>query len=612
MCGICGIYNKENTHAFSEEVLGNMMRAIAHRGPDGSGSVIDKEVALGFQRLSFIDLEGGMQPLYNGDKSVVMVCNGEIFNHNELRDELMAKGYVFRTRTDVEVIPHMYDEYGLDFPKYLNGQFAIALYDAKIDRLFLIRDQVGICPLYYTIYDGRVIFGSEIKAILEYPGVPRKLNMKAVDQLMNFPGIVSPTTFFEGVHALRAGHILSFGKGDEFKDIEFWDMIYSEDIEDKGEEYYVENVKSLFKDAVARRLEADVPIGFYISGGLDSSLVACYIGKFLLNSYYSFSAEIGTDELDESKFQKMVKDCVKSTHYSVPVTDESIYENLRKVIHHTESAVKESYDVAAFLLSSLVQGSPAKAVLTGQGSDEFFCGYVGYMLDMFRGMQRGSMSEEELKYNEHLWGDKYFRYERIHSDIRKVHKQVYAPEFAADLENFSALKESPIDIKKVEGLSDAKRRSYIDYKLRLSDHLLIEHGDHMFFSHSVEGRHPFLDAKLLDFVRQIPDEYKINGTNEKYILKKAGAGIVPEPILKRVKFPFQAQGMSTLIKNTKIEEFIDDSQIKKYGIFNPDFISRMRQDYRQEDFKLMGAYEIDYLMIVMTVTMLCEEFSLSV
>ena len=344
MCGICGIYNKENTHAFSEEVLGNMMRAIAHRGPDGSGSVIDKEVALGFQRLSFIDLEGGMQPLYNGDKSVVMVCNGEIFNHNELRDELMAKGYVFRTRTDVEVIPHMYDEYGLDFPKYLNGQFAIALYDAKIDRLFLIRDQVGICPLYYTIYDGRVIFGSEIKAILEYPGVPRKLNMKAVDQLMNFPGIVSPTTFFEGVHALRAGHILSFGKGDEFKDIEFWDMIYSEDIEDKGEEYYVENVKSLFKDAVARRLEADVPIGFYISGGLDSSLVACYIGKFLLNSYYSFSAEIGTDELDESKFQKMVKDCVKSTHYSVPVTDESIYENLRKVIHHTESAVKESYD----------------------------------------------------------------------------------------------------------------------------------------------------------------------------------------------------------------------------------------------------------------------------
>lgn len=614
MCGICGILGRENRRSIPEDVLKDMMKAIAHRGPDGSGSFIDSHVALGFNRLSFIDLEGGMQPLYNGDKSVVMVCNGEIFNHNELRDELMAKGYVFRTRTDVEVIPHLYDEYGLDFPKYLNGQFAIALYDIRKDELYLIRDQVGICPLYYTIYDGRVIFGSEIKAILEYPGVPRKLNMKAVDQLMNFPGIVSPTTFFDGIYALRAGHIIRFAADPaiEPEDIEFWDMIYTEDIEDKGEEYYVENVKKLFKEAVARRLEADVPIGFYISGGLDSSLVACYIGKFLLNSYYSFSAEIGTDELDESPYQKLVKDCVKSTHYSVPVTDESIYENLRTVIHHTESAVKESYDVAAFLLSSLVQGSPAKAVLTGQGSDEFFCGYVGYMLDMFRGMQRGSMSEDELKVNEHLWGDRYFRYERIHPDIRKVHKQVYSPEFASQLESFSALKESPIDTAKVAGLSDAKRRSYIDYKLRLSDHLLIEHGDHMFFSHSVEGRHPFLDARLLDFVRLIPDEYKINGTNEKYILKRAGEGIVPEKILKRNKFPFQAQGMSMLIKNTRIEEYIDDTLIRKYGIFNTDFISRMRKDYRQEDFKLMGAYEIDYLMIVMTVTMLCEEFSLSV
>ena len=611
MCGICGIYNNVNTHALDKGVLDNMMKAILHRGPDGSNSLITDRVALGFNRLSFLDLEGGMQPLYNGDKSVVMVCNGEIFNHRELRDELMAEGYVFRTHTDVEVIPHLYDKYGLDFPKYLNGQFAIALYDTKKDMFLLVRDQVGICPLYYTIHDGRVIFGSEIKAILEYPGIPRKLNLKAVDQLMNFPGIVSPTTFFKGIYALRAGHMIIFSEGSEGRDEEFWDMIYTEDIEDKGEEYYVENVKTLFKNAIARRLDADVPIGFYISGGLDSSLVACYIGKFLLNSYYSFSAEIGTDELDESQYQYMVKDCVKSTHYSVPVTDESIYENLKKVIWHTESAVKESYDVAAYLLSSLVQDSPAKAVLTGQGSDEFFCGYVGYMLDMFRGMQRGSMTEDELKYNEHLWGDKYFRYERIHPEIRKVHKQVYAADIADRIDDFSALKESPIDVRKVAGLSDAKRRSYIDYKLRLSDHLLIEHGDHMFFSHSVEGRHPFLDSELLKFVATIPDEYKINGTNEKYILKKAGAGIVPEKILKRNKFPFQAQGMSMLIKNTNIAEYIDDSLIAKYGIFNTDFVSRMRADYMQEDFKLMGAYEIDYLMIVMTVTMLCEQYGLS-
>ncbi|MBR1477634.1 MAG: asparagine synthase (glutamine-hydrolyzing) [Lachnospiraceae bacterium] len=612
MCGICGFFNVKSGNRTDEGVLSNMMKAIIHRGPDGSGKYIDENIALGFNRLSFIDLEGGMQPLYNGDGSVVMVCNGEVFNYRELKDELMAKGHIFRTKTDVEVIPHLYDEYGLDFPKYLNGQFAVALFDKKENKLILVRDQVGICPLYYTERDGRVIFGSEIKAILEYPEIPRRLNMKAVDQLMNFPGIVSPTTFFDGIYGIRAGHMLVFSPDKGSEDVEYWDMLYTEDIEDKGEEYYVENVKELFKKAVARRLDADVPIGFYISGGLDSSLVACYIGKFLLNSYYSFSAEIGTGELDESSFQKLVKECVKSEHYSVEITDEKITRLLPEVLYHTESAVKESYDVAAYLLSSLVEGSPAKAVLTGQGSDEFFCGYVGYMLDMFRGMQRGSMSGEELKYNEHLWGDKYFRYERIHPEIRKVHRQVYSKGYRDSIEEFSALKESPIDVNKVKGLSDAKRRSYIDYKLRLSDHLLIEHGDHMFFSHSVEGRHPFLDSELLKFVAQIPDEYKINGTDEKYILKRAGEGIVPKEILKRKKFPFQAQGMSMLIKNTDIADYIDDSLIRRYGIFDADFVSRMKKDYEKDDFKLMGAYEIDYLMIVMTVTMLCERFSLTV
>lgn len=611
MCGICGIYNIKNRTLIDLKILEDMMNAIIHRGPDGSNKAVNDYCAFGFNRLSFVDIEGGMQPLYNDDRSVMMICNGEVFNYRELREDLIAKGHVFRTKTDVEVIPHLYDEYGLSFASHLNGQFAIALFDSRNQELLLVRDQIGICPLYYTEFDGRILFASEIKAILAYPKVPRRLNLKAVDQLMNFPGIVSPVTFFEGIHALRAGHILRFRQDMAPEDIEYWDMNYTEDLEDKGEEYYTENLKELFKKAITRRLDADVPIGFYISGGLDSSLVACYIGKYLMNSCYSFSAEIGTADLDESRFQQMVKECVHSEHYSVKVTEEKIYELLRDVIRHTESAVKESYDVAAYLLSSLVSTSPAKAVLTGQGSDEFFCGYVGYMLDMFRNMQKGKMTEEELISNEHLWGDKYFRYERIHPEIRKVHRQVYSPDLRDRIDDFSALRESPIDVRKVAGLSSAKRRSYIDYKLRLSDHLLIEHGDHMFFSHSVEGRHPFLDAELLKFAATIPDNYKINGTNEKYILKCIGKDIVPNEILKRKKFPFQAQGMSTLVKNTGIEEFLDDGLIRKYNVFDTDFVSQMRKDYRQSDFKLMGAYEIDYLMIVMTVTMLCEEFSIS-
>jgi len=608
------MFNHTSREGLDANVLSRMMSAIRHRGPDGCGTRLYPEAALGFVRLSFIDLTGGMQPIDNEDGTVTVAVNGEVFNYQTLREELTEKGHRFRSETDVEVILHLYEEYGLDFPRYLNGQFAVSLYDSKRHRLVLARDPIGICPLFYTVREGRVIFASEIKGILEYPGMPRRLNMKAVDQLMNFPGIVSPVTFFEGVNALPAGHMLIVQQDGAVEEKEYWDLRYpTEEGEDKGEAYYVERLRELLKSAISRRLVADVPIGFYVSGGLDSSIVACFIGKFLLNSGYSFSAEIGEGELDESRFQQMVRETVHSEHYSVKVREEELWDNLGKVIFHAESAVKESYDVAAYLLSGLVQTSPAKAVLTGQGSDEFFCGYVGYMLDQFRMMQRGRMSPEEQASNALLWGDPFFRYERIHPDIRQIHRQVYSDRMREALPQFSALEKSPIDVKKVEGLSSQKRRSYIDYKLRLSDHLLIEHGDHMFFSHSVEGRHPFLDPEVIDFVTTLPDKYKLNGTNEKYILKKAGEGILPEPILKRRKFPFQAPGMSAMVKKSAPGmAFLEESLIKKYDVFNADFIRKMKEDYSAPDFKLMGAYEIDYLMIALTVTMLCEQFGLSV
>ena len=594
-------------------VVERMLHAIRHRGPDGSQTLLLDRAALGFNRLSFLDLEGGMQPLQNEDKTISMICNGEIYNFQELRDELTQKGHRFSTRTDVEVILHLYEEYGLDFPGRLNGQFAIALYDSRNGQMLLIRDQIGISPLFYTIVNGAVVFASEIKAILEYPGVERRLNLKAVDQLMNFPGVVAPVTFFQGIYALECGHMLKIAPGQEIQNIEYWDLRYSADEEDKGEDYYVDRLRELLKKAISRRLVADVPIGFYISGGLDSSVVACYIGKYLLNSYYSFSAEIGSGDLDESRFQKIIRDHVNSTHYSTKVAEEEIWANLSQVIYHAESAVKESYDVAAYLLSGLVQQSPAKAVLTGQGSDEFFCGYVGYMVDLFRNMNRGRMSPQECELNERLWGDPYFRYERNHPEIRSVHQRLYSADVRGELDSFSALTASPINVERVRGLSPQKRRSYIDYKLRLSDHLLGEHGDRMFFSHSVEGRHPFLDAELLSFVAAIPDRYKLNGTNEKYILKKAGKGIVPDEILKRKKFPFQAPGMSAMVKRPGVgTDFLSDALLKKYGVFDVGYVNELKRVYSQGDFQLMGAYEIDYLLIVMTVTMLCERFSLSV
>lgn len=612
MCGICGIYNLKNRKAIEPAILHDMVKVTGHRGPDQSECLVLPHAALGFNRLSFIDLDGGMQPIWNENRTIVMICNGEIYNFMELRDELMAKGHVFSTKTDVEVILHLYEEEKLEFPKRLNGQFAIAIYDTVKEQMVLVRDQIGICPLFYTVSDGRFLFASEIKAILEYPAVERRLNLKAVDQLMNYPGVVAPQTFFAGISALQAGHMLIVDEENEVKDMEYWDLIYQPEEEDLGEAYYVERLREMIKEAIKRRLVADVPIGFYISGGLDSSVVACYIGEYFLNSVYSFSAEIGEGELNESRFQKMVKDRVQSTHYSTKVAEEEIWAYLDKVIYHAESGIKESYDVAAYLLSGLVQGSPAKAVLTGQGSDEFFYGYVGYMLDQFRGMQKDKMSMEERACNEKLWGDPFFRYERNHPEIRKIHTQVYSSNIRGSIENFSAFAESPVNVERLKGLSSQKRRSYIDYKLRLSDHLLGEHGDRMFFSHSVEGRHPFLDMELLNFVTTIPDKYKLKGVNEKYILKKAAEGIVPDEIVKRRKFPFQAPGMSSMIKKSGNIPYLEESILRKYDIFDVSYVNELKKIYRQDDFKLMGAYEIDYLLIVMTVTMLCEQYSLSI
>ncbi|MDO4733731.1 MAG: asparagine synthase (glutamine-hydrolyzing) [Lachnospiraceae bacterium] len=612
MCGICGIYNIQNTNRIESPIIDQMLEKIKHRGPDGQNRFVQDNVALGFNRLSFIDLSGGMQPFQNEDGSITSICNGEIFNYQELKEELLLKGHAFRSGTDTEVVVHLYEEYGLDFPKLLNGQFAVAIYDSRKEELILVRDYVGISPLFYSHFDGRMIFASEVKAILEYPDMTRKLNMKAVDQLMNYPGgAISPQTFFKDIYSLRPGHMLVCSP-EKVEDIEYWDIIYPVESEDLGEEYYVETLRELLKKAISRRLIADVPIGFYISGGLDSSLVACFVGKYLLDSHYSFSAEIGDGDLDESRFQQIIKDCVNSTHYHVRITEKELWENLPSVIYHAESAVKESYDVAAYLLSGLVSGSPAKAVLTGQGSDEFFCGYIGYTVDQFRKMQRGQMTKEECEVNERLWGDPYFRFEREHLKIREIHRTIYSERMRSSMEEFSAIAESPVNVKRLEGLSDAKRRSYIDAKLRLADHLLGEHGDRMIFSHSVEGRHPFLDKELLEFVFRMPDKYKLNGANEKYILKKAGEGIVPDEILKRRKFPFQAPGMSSMIKKVRKNDFLSDELIRKYDIFDMEKIHEMKELYLQDDFKLMGAYEIDYLLIALTVSMLCETYHLTV
>lgn len=613
MCGICGIYNIENNHEIEEPILVRMQESIRHRGPDESRIFLNSEVGFGFCRLSFIDITGGMQPIQNENNSITMICNGEIYNHIELRKKLENLGHIFKTRTDTEVVLHLYEEYGLDFPQYLNGQFALAIYDENRKRLVLIRDHMGVAPLFYTMHDGRLIFASEIKAILEYPGVKRKLNLTAIDQLLTYPGPISPTTFFEDIFSLENGHYLTVEDG-QLKNQEYWDVCYQVESKDMGEDYYIEKLRDLMVNSIHQRLMADVPIGFYISGGLDSAIIASFIQKYIPGSYSSFSAEFPDEEYSEREFQRIVQQYVNSKHYSVVVQEESLWQEMKNVLYHSETPLKETYDVAAYLLSGLVKNSPVKAILTGQGADEFFNGYIGYKFDFIREHQKGNMTKEDCEINERLWGNPYFQYEKGHYEYEKVKRNLYSDNLKDSISKFSAIQKSPINLHRVKDLNSQRRRSYIDYKLRLTDHLLADHGDRMCFANSVEGRHPFLDRSVIDFALEIPEKYKLAGSNEKYILKKMAKGIVPDEIIHRRKFPFRAPGMPDMLKKhvDLVDLYMNDNIIKKQGIFDVKYINELKTRYTTDQFKLNIPYESDYLTIVLTVTMFNEIFNVSI
>lgn len=612
MCGISGIFSFRGHDPAGNKIVSRMLDKIQYRGPDGRKILSLDGAVLGFVRLSFLDLEGGMQPILNEDGTAALVCNGEIFNHVSLREDLESRGHVFRTKTDVEVILHGYEEYGTEFFQHLNGQFAFAVYDSCHRTVILARDHLGIAPLFYTVRDGKLIFASEIKAILEYPGMERKLNLEAVDQVLHFPGIVSPVTFFRGIYSLNAGHMLTADM-EGMKEEEYWDLSFL-CTDDKGEDYYIENLRELLQEAIRLRLIADVPIGFYISGGLDSSVIACFIDRYIGKVHDSFSAEVEAESFGEEKYQKIIQEHISSRHHSVRITEDDLWEHMRQVVYHTETAMRESYDVAAYLLSGLVQKSPVRAVLTGQGADELLNGYVGYCSDFFRNMQRGKMDKKECEINERLWGDPYFRYEKDHSQAAEQNLKIYSRDVACEWKNFSALRKSPVNLSKMEGLGSQRRRAYLDVKLRLSDHLLADHGDRMFFSHSVEGRHPFLDLNLVRFVTAMPEKYKLRGVQEKYILKRAAEGIVPKEIIQRKKFPFSTPGMSEMLKKKHrlADVYLNKDVIRSQNIFDVDMVEAMKERYMQEGFHLAGAYKLDHLQVILTTTMLCEMYQMCI
>jgi asparagine synthase (glutamine-hydrolysing) len=446
----------------------------------------------------------------------------------------------------------------------------------------------------------------------------REVDLTGLDQTLSFPGVVSPRTMFKGIESLKSGHYITVRNGD-LQITEYWDLDYPKAGElsyQRPESYYVDELKSLLAQAVKYRLQADVPVGFYLSGGLDSSLIAAMIQEDTPNGHgRSFSINFTERDISEAKYQRMVAQHIGSEHHEILFDWAEISERLPKMVYHCECPVKETFNTCSLALSEAAKSAGVTVILAGEGADELFAGYVGYRFDQLglradKPYDLETILEDELRLK--LWGDKDLFYEIDQYPLREVKTALYSSGVNELFEEFDCLNFELVNKKRLRDRHFIHQRSYLDFKLRLSDHLLSEHGDRMALANSVEGRYPFLDINVIEFCREVPPDLKLNQFNEKYILKKTAEGLVPPEIINREKFGFRAPGSPYLLQQGVewINDLLSYDRIKRQGYFNPDVVERLKAQYSQSGFTLHPHLESDLLMIVITFGMLLDLFKL--
>ncbi|PWC90785.1 asparagine synthase [Azospirillum sp. TSH100] len=620
MCGILGFIGPTLAESEGRRRLAAMADALRHRGPDDEGFFQAPGVGLGFRRLSIVDLVSGNQPVFSTDGTVVSVCNGEIYNHRELRAELEQRGHRFRTRSDTEVLPALYQEYGPEFAARMNGQFAFAVYDLTRRRLVLGRDHVGIAPLFHAEVDGGLAFGSEIKALLRHPDVPRRVDLTGLDQILTFPGPVSPRTLFAGVESLPPGTVLVVDGDGQRRRITYWDLDYptAAEIDDsRSAEECVEELDAALRQAVRYRLQADVPVGGYLSGGLDSSLIAALVAELTPDvQRHTFSITFQDRRIDESAHQRLMARRLGTLHHETVVGPEQIHAHLTNIVRHAEAPLRESYNACSLILSRMVRDQDMKVVLTGEGADELFGGYVGYRLDVHRAQEEADPTDLdallEAQLRERLWGDPGFLYEKNYRAAAETRQALYSQAVAKRFAGFDCLNGAPVDVRRLAGRHPFHKRSYLDFKLRMADHLLADHGDRVAFANSVEARYPFLDVNVIDVARRIPPSLMVRDGEEKHLLKRLARRYLPAEIVDRQKFSFVAPSSAVLLRQNipLVEELLSQERIRRDGYFNPDTVEHLKRLYRQPGRDLNQTFEDDLLMVVLTFGILLDTFEL--
>lgn len=587
------------------------MQTLHHRGPDGRGMRIDGPIGLGHTRLSIIDLQSGAQPLCNEDGNVWVVFNGEIFNYIELRATLLRHGHVFRTQSDTEVLVHLYEEHGDDFVDHLNGQFAVALWDGRKQRLVLARDRVGIRPLFFTWNAGRLAFASEVKALFALPEVPRRFDAEALASTFSYWSTIPPSSVFEGISELKPGHVLSV-ECEAATMRRYWDWPFAHDAapDARSDERCEDELRELLDDAVRLQLRSDVPVGAYLSGGLDSSIVTALTARRVGHRLRTFSLTFEDAEFDERVHQGELVRHLGTAHSSIEASKAGIGAAFARAVWHAEAPLVRTAPAPMLLLADSVRSAGYKVVLTGEGADEVFGGY-----DLFKEakVRRFVARAPHSRWRSSLLGRLYpylassptASRSWASSFFAKGLEQANEPWFAhmtrldttrrilpffnddwrqrmlAWNPREALLATLPIDFGRWQPL---ERDQYVEAHTLMSGYLLSSQGDRMAMAASVEARHPFLDHRVIEFGCRLPPRLKIRGLKEKVLLKRAMRHDLPPTITARTKQPYRSPDSASFFKEGRplpyVAELLDRATLLRAGLFEPSAVGKLVEKCR--------------------------------
>ena len=612
MCGICGIYNIKPGLPPSANIIKKMMLRLYHRGPDSCGYYRDKNIALGHTRLAIIDLTSGAQPLSNEDETVWISFNGEIYNYIELTDELKAKGHIFKTKSDTETIVHAYEQWDTDCFQRFNGQWALAIWDKKRHRLILSRDRYGIRPLYYTVVDTKLVFASEIKSIFSYEKVNREIDPAGLNEVFTFWSPVAPRTVFKNINELEPGHFAVIEKNNELKTMPYWQITFP-DFDDENSENMSSEEENLRKHLInaskLRFTRSDVPVGSYLSGGIDSSITSAIVTKYTEAPLNTFSIRFSSNEFDEGEYQNEMAERLGTIHKGIKVSPSDIGNIFPDVIWHTERPILRTAPGPLFLLSKLVRESGYKVVVTGEGADEVLAGY-----DIFREARvrrfiaRNPDSQKRAEIIQRLYpwmvrtpgqipafAQAFFSKSldlndpglshRPRWDTTSALKLLLHPDMRAEMEKYNVVQEILAKLPEQHNNWDPLcRDQWLEMRTLLSGYILSAQGDRMLMANSVEGRFPFLDCDFVEFANFLPSRYKLFALQEKFLLKKSFADLIPDSIINRPKQPYRAPDAQCFFNNEKtswLQDFVSKDILKRAGIFNTNVIEKMLKKCNQ-------------------------------